>query len=298
MTGVSQLGYLGLSVSDGGKWRQFATNVLGFETQKGDDEGTFYLRMDDYHHRFLVHPGGNDDLAYIGWEVADAQALQALAARLEDAGVHVAAGTRDEADARRVLDFIKLEDPSGIPTEAYYGPLLDERPYQPTRPITGFRTGPMGMGHLVVYQRNLESSVAFYRDVLGLRISDYVHLATAHGVMTAVFFHCNSRHHSIAFVETPPLPKRINHFMVELKSLDDVGLGRDVCLKSGVPIPVDLGRHTNDRMFSFYMGNPSEFLVEYGWDGREVDDSAWQVQHWTSGSIWGHPGLNDIVDES
>jgi 2,3-dihydroxybiphenyl 1,2-dioxygenase len=297
MTGVTQLGYLGLGVKDSGAWKQFATNVLGFEVKEGDDRGTFYLRMDEYHHRFLVH-AGDDDLAYIGWEVPDSQTLQATAARLEEAGVRVTLGTRDEADTRRVLDFIKFEDPSGIPTEIYYGPYLSERSFQPARPITGFRTGPLGMGHLVVYQRNLEQSIAFYRDVLGLRLSDFIHLTTAGGKMTAVFFHCNPRHHSIAFIETPPLPKRINHFMVELNALDDVGTGRDVCLQRGVSIPIDLGKHTNDRMVSFYMSNPSDFMVEYGWGGRSVDDSTWQVQHWTSGSLWGHPGLNDIATKS
>ena len=297
MANVTQLGYLGLGVKDGDAWKQFATNVLGFQVTTGDDQGTFYLRMDEYHHRFLIHPG-DDDLAYIGWEVPDAQTLQAVAARLEAAGVHVLPGRRDEVDTRRVLDCIKFEDPSGIPTEIYYGPYLSERPFQPTRPITGFRTGPLGLGHLVVYQRDLGKSIAFYRDVLGLRLSDFVHLTTPQGKLTAVFFHCNPRHHSIAFIETPPLPKRINHFMVELNALDDVGLGRDVCLQRGVPIPIDLGKHTNDRMVSFYMSNPSDFMVEYGWGGRSVDDSTWQVQHWTSGSIWGHPGLNDIAAKS
>ena len=82
MANVTQLGYLGLGVKDGDAWKQFATNVLGFQVTTGDDQGTFYLRMDEYHHRFLIHPG-DDDLAYIGWEVPDAQTLQAVAARLK-----------------------------------------------------------------------------------------------------------------------------------------------------------------------------------------------------------------------
>ena len=78
MTSVSQLGYLGLSVSDMAAWEQFATSVLGLAVSEQADDGSLYLRMDEYHHRFLVHPAGNDDLAYIGWEVADEHALHAL----------------------------------------------------------------------------------------------------------------------------------------------------------------------------------------------------------------------------
>jgi hypothetical protein len=32
---------------------------------------------------------------------------------------------------------------------------------------------------------------------------------------------------------------------------------------------------TSDRVVSFYMYNSSNFIVEYGWGGRSVDDSTW-----------------------
>jgi len=49
-----------------------------------------------------------------------------------------------------------------------------------------------------------------------------------------------------------------------------------------------MGRHTNDRMLSFYVRTPSGFSVEYGWGARTVDDRDWQVQLHRTGSIWGH----------
>ena len=54
-----------------------------------------------------------------------------------------------------------------------------------------------------------------------------------------------------------------------------------------MPINRTLGRHTNDHMVSFYMASPSGFEVEYGWGARTVDDSTWQVQQHTTGSMWG-----------
>ena len=44
--------------------------------------------------------------SFFGWEVADAAALDAVAARLEKAGVKVARGSRALADERRVKDLI------------------------------------------------------------------------------------------------------------------------------------------------------------------------------------------------
>ena len=83
-------------------------------------------------------------------------------------------------------------------------------------------------------------------------------------------------------------PKRLNHFMLQVQSVDDVGSTYDLFQQTDVPITRSLGRHTNDLMVSFYMRSPSGFEVEYGWGARVVDDATWQVQMHTMESIWGH----------
>ena len=47
--------------------------------------------------------------------------------------------------------------------------------------------------------------------------------------------------------------------------MDDVGLAFDRALRGGVRITQTLGRHPNDRMFSFYAKTPSGFHFELGW---------------------------------
>ena len=99
-------------------------------------------------------------------------------------------------------------------------------------------------------------------------------------------------------MEANGAPKRIKHFMLECNSLLGVGIGRDLCTQRGVPIEIDLGCHMNDRMVSFYLANPSGFAVGYGWGGRTIDDSVWQVEHYDSvESIWGHPQLKKMVGQ-
>ena len=82
MAGVTQLGYLGINVSDLDAWEQFATDVLGLQVSGRDTDGSLFLKMDEYHHRFILHPGADDDLAYAGWQVTDEQALHGMAERL------------------------------------------------------------------------------------------------------------------------------------------------------------------------------------------------------------------------
>jgi biphenyl-2,3-diol 1,2-dioxygenase len=292
MASVSQLGYLGLSVRDLNRWEHFAAQVLGLQPNGHDPDGALFLRMDDYHHRFIVHPTGNDDLAYIGWEVATEEGLEAMAAQLERAGVSVTAGTAEEAEARRVAGMIKFTDPSGMASEIFYGPLVNfDKPFQSPRAISGFKTGDQGLGHFVVSVDDFDRSLHFYRDVLGMRISDFVNISPMPKVKIKVgFFHCNPRHHTIAFAQMPGMSRRLHHFMLQLQSLNDVGTTYDLCQAQEVPIVMKLGKHTNDHMVSFYLRTPSGFNVEYGWGAREVDDATWQVQVHTTGSIWGHQG--------
>ena len=292
MNSVTQLGYLGLSVREVNEWERFAANVLGLKANGRDADGSLFLRMDEYHHRFIVHPTGNDDLAYIGWEVATEQAMAAMAEQLRQAGVDVRPGTAAEAEARRVAGLIKFADPSGISSEIFYGPLVTfDKPFQSPRPISGFKTGEQGLGHFVIAVNDFDRSLAFYRDVLGMRISDFVKFSPAPSVkLNVAFFHCNPRHHTLAFWAMPQSPKRLHHFMLQLNSLDDVGAAYYLCQDQQVPITMNLGKHTNYHMVSFYLRTPSGFAVEYGWGAREVDDATWQVQVHTAGSIWGHQG--------
>ncbi len=288
MAAVTQLGYLGIAVSDVGAWERFATETLGMQLGARDDDGSLHLRLDEHQHRLVVHPAGDDDLAYVGWQVADEQALGELATRLRKAGVAVQQGTPREAAARRVAAVLAFRDPNGILTEAYYGPAIDARhPFQSPRAISGFEAGPLGLGHIVLDVDDFAASLAFYRDLLGMQISDFIRFERSGLPVTLAFLHCNARHHSLAFAAAPA-PRRLSHFMIQLQSLDDVGSTYDLCQERGLTIASTLGRHTNDQMLSFYVVSPSGFDVEYGWGARLVDDATWQVQTHDAPSIWGH----------
>ena len=82
MASVAQLGYVGLNVSNLDQWEHFATDILGLQSNGNDADGSLSLRMDEYDRRFILNPGGGDDLAFIGWEVSNAEQLSALATQL------------------------------------------------------------------------------------------------------------------------------------------------------------------------------------------------------------------------
>ena len=278
---IVALAYLGLQSSKLDAWSALATNLLGMQqVEQARDFRRF--RMDDRVQRLIIDGSEGDDVGYFGFEAANAAALERVAVRVEAAGLAVARGSRALADKREVADLIVFHDPAGHRIELVIGPKLTTDPFVPGRPISGFRTGALGMGHVVLQVENIELLMPFYRDVLGFGMSDYG--LEPYGLY---FFHVNGRHHSFAMVGTGR--RGFHHFMVELCSLDDVGQGYDLAQLQEGRVAYTLGRHTNDWMTSFYVHTPSGFFIEYGWGGRTIDPATW-VPHETNvgPSLWGH----------
>ena len=278
---LQALGYAGFGSADLEDWRQFGTGLVGLQAVERSPS-LLAFRMDDRKQRIVIDRSLPDGARFFGWEVADAAAIDALAARLEQAETAVIAEPQTSADTRRVRALISFRDPAGNRLEAFYDAEIDDTPFSPGRSISGFRTGPLGLGHAVLTVENIDAVMPFYVDVLGFGLSDYMQKP-----FRAYFFHINARHHSLALIETGR--NGMHHLMVELFSLDDVGQSYDVALSEPERVSVTLGRHTNDLMTSFYAKTPSSFMIECGWGGREIDPKTWRPFELQDGpSLWGH----------
>jgi 2,3-dihydroxybiphenyl 1,2-dioxygenase len=278
---VQALGYVGFGSAALDDWRQFGTGLVGLQAVERSPS-LLAFRMDDRKQRIVVDRSMPEGERFFGWEVANAAALDALAARLERAQVDVTAEPQTLADNRRVRGLISFRDPAGNRLEAFYGADIDDTPFRPGRSISGFRTGPLGLGHAVLTVKDINAVMPFYVDVLGFALSDYMQKP-----FRAYFFHINARHHSLALIETGR--NGMHHLMVEMFSLDDVGQSYDVALSEPDRVNVTLGRHTNDLMTSFYARTPSSFMFECGWGGSEIEPATWQPVELTDGpSLWGH----------
>jgi 2,3-dihydroxybiphenyl 1,2-dioxygenase len=281
--GVTSLGYIGFETARLEAWLPFASEVLGLEVGDARADGAVPLRMDDRAARLVLHPGAGERLAYLGWEVADGAALEALHARLAAAGLETRAGTADERAVREVGGLVHSVDAAGHPLELFTRPEPAAEAFRAPYDGLRFRTGALGLGHLVVHVDDVASVVAFYEDRLGFRRSDRLDEAL-------YFLRCNARHHSIGIAHLAG-PPRVLHVMVEVDDLDAVGCALDRCLARGIRTSM-LGLHSNDRMLSFYLETPSGFEIEYGWNGRLVDDATWEPAVIDRPSVWGHHQLD------
>ncbi|MGY4708457.1 VOC family protein [Mycolicibacterium sp. CBM1] len=288
-----ELGYMGLEVSDTDAFSEYLSGVLGLIPSQPPVDGTSAWRMDHKAHRLLVTEGPLDDAAYAGFVVADSAEFDATLDRLRQQGYEPVPGSDDEITTRKVKKMVHVIAPWGVRIEIALELANTDEPFESPLLPGGFLTGDLGLGHSVFFVAggpdDFAAADAFAINALAFKLSDYLVIDMNGLEVTGNFYHCNGRHHSLAliFVPVPEFPKKLDHIMIETVSMDNVGHAYDRALKGNYAIARDLGRHPNDRMFSFYSAGPGGVNFELGAGAVTVDDD-WEVVKYDRISAWGH----------
>ena len=164
---VQGMGYFCVGTSKLDDWTSLAIGQLGLQAvDRGGPMRAF--RMDDRKQRLIVDGGLMDGERFFGWEVADATALDTLAARLEKAGVALRREIAVVANQRCAAEVISFRDPAGNRVEAFHGGQIADEPFRPARHIGGFRTGTQGLGHAVLIMPEIDAALTILSGPAGL----------------------------------------------------------------------------------------------------------------------------------
>ncbi|HEY4265434.1 MAG TPA: VOC family protein [Micropepsaceae bacterium] len=142
----------------------------------------------------------------------------------------------------------------------------------------------MKLGHVVLNCSDVERSVRFYTQVLGLEISDVYPDDMVPGGM--VFMRFNEDHHGVALVgsmkgQSPNV--ELNHMAFEVATLDEVIVARNHLRKHGVKIDFE-GRRRAGVQIAVEFRDPDGHRLEIFWgldrvaaDGYIRPASEWKL---------------------
>ncbi|MFC6084109.1 VOC family protein [Sphaerisporangium aureirubrum] len=264
---MRSLGYVGAQSASAPDWLDFGPKVFGFEADRLPG-GTVRVRWCDRAYRLAVHPGGPDRLLYLGWDLGDEAALAEEAARVAAAGYAVEQGTERLCAERAVRRLVSFTDPFGLRHELFTGQREVPGSYRGQRPTSRAVTGGLGLGFVALRVPDLQRGLDFYRDVMGMKVSDAINLGRPHGEMW--FLRCNPRHHSIALLEGGD-ELRLEHLMIETATLEEVEIAWDLAERE-MDAFVSPGRRLSDNMLLFRVRASTGFDVCYGWGASLIDD--------------------------
>jgi len=284
-----ELAYLGVEVSDRGAFDAFLADVIGLIPGESTADDVSAWRNDRKAQRVIVHDGPANDAVYVGFEAADLASFEVAVDRLRSSGADVAESTPEERRERRVEHMVVTTAPWGVRIEVVCGLADASTPFESPLVPGGFHTEGVGFGHVVFATRDLEAADRFITDGLGLAQTDWLEADLGALQMTVRFYHCNPRHHTLAIAGIDAdLPSKLHHLMVESVSSDNVGMAFDRAWNAGAPIANALGKHDNDKMFSFYAVTPAGFQIEFGSGAVEVSEPWAGDRRYTRISEWGH----------
>lgn len=144
---------------------------------------------------------------------------------------------------------------------------------------------PRKLGHAVLGSTDLETTMKFFTDGLGFKVSDYMG-------DKAAFLRCSVEHHNVLVMAAPV--NFMHHTSWQVDDVDEVGRGAHTMLENNPERHIwGLGRHHAGANFFWYLKDPAGNFSEYYSDMDTVpEDELWspEVLHGLQGLYaWGPP---------
>lgn len=134
-----------------------------------------------------------------------------------------------------------------------------------------YRPCPTKLGHLVLKVRDIKRSMAFYTEVVGLEISDWIndHM---------VFLRCGEDHHDLALLQLPPghsdapggAYPGVEHFSYRLETLEEMEAVAAMLQARGIVIDRGIGKHGPGENTFLVFRDPDGNNVEFYTDMTQI----------------------------
>jgi catechol 2,3-dioxygenase-like lactoylglutathione lyase family enzyme len=242
MIKVRRLGHATLATPDLEKQVDYWTNVIGLQlVDRGKDHAYLATKLGQ---DAITLERGESTLTRYSFQVGPDSDLGELEAALTKAGVGVERRNDISPGVRQAIAF---RDPAGVLVEVF----VDAKFHGHDKSDTG--VGPLKFGHVAHRVTDVQKHTAFYTDILGFRMSDWIgdHF---------VFLRCGVDHHTVNFVryEQPAL----HHIAFEVKDWAELQRGCEILTKNKVQLVWGPLRHIVGHNVAAYHRNADGVRVE------------------------------------
>jgi catechol-2,3-dioxygenase len=247
---------------------------VGLVPAGASEDGVVRLTTNAHHHCLELHPGPEPALHHVAFEVADVgAAVAALRATAAVKVAHVVSPGYAEAAAFTDPEGNVVRLVAGAETTAVVA--AGDRTFRPSK-----------IGHVGVRARNPSAQAAFYTDIIGFRLSDWIG-------EQVVFLRCNPDHHALVFVAEPADRPMAHHVAYEVGSFEDFARQADLLAAQDVRVDWGPGRHAPSRNYFMYFDDPDGNRVEWVNSIKQIpDDGTYTPEVYdpaepTTWNVWG-----------
>lgn len=282
---IRRMAHVALQVSDLDASVAWATGVMGMrETERAD--GVSYLTHAACHHSLQLIAGDRPALDHVALQAHDAEALDAVAARVRERGLPILSEDPEEAGIEHAIRFA---GPSGHTFEVFVG-MVDVGP-----PHVGAGAQPRKFGHPTITCPDIAPTQELFQQALGFRLSDEI------GPGLLAFLRCSVDHHGLGLQKGEP---GINHYAWEVEDLAALGRLGDTLQRSGSRFIWGPGRHGAGQNIFTYHYDPAGCIVEYYadlyqvWDERTYVPGVWAPDDWRGMNLWGPGAPREMLESA
>jgi len=277
MIKVLRIGHATFETPDLAKAIDHYTQVIGFSLVSRDDKRAFLAtRMGQL--AIELHKGAEVRCSKLSFEVAANSDFNDLRRDLQAHGIAAEERNDSVPGLPKVLSF---QDPKGTTIELF----REWTTIGNREQVIG--VGALKLGHVAFAVQDPKRLAAFYADVLGFRVSDWI------GDFF-VFMRCNADHHAVNFIVGKTA--KMHHIAFELKDFSHLQTACDLFGERKIPIiwgPVRLGpghnlaafhRDHDDWVVEFYAELDQMKSEELGY----FDPRPWHQDRPQRPKVWEH----------
>jgi len=257
------LRHVGLRTSAFEESVQFYSGPWGLELVERTDTTAYLRASGPEHHVLELHASAQNGLHHLGFAAATPQEVDDCAAWVRAEGAQVVEDPRrgDRPGGGYAFRFLDFENRViEVSAEVFAVPERER-----SNPV------PRKVAHCVLNTVDIDTAVASYTRLLGLRVSDW----SEHKM---VFLRSNADHHVIAFNQHDWAAP--NHVAYEVSSLDAFMRSMGRLKVSGHETSWGPGRHgPGDNAFAYYI-DPAGLVPEVTAEVMQIDEETWMPRVW------------------